>query len=150
VTSAAIAQPRRVVANMVAKGTAFAVEKGAQLALVVVAGWTLGEAGFGRFAWATNLAVLLAFATAAVPWFTALHLPRLPPSTDGRSVRRATPGNGALGGISVPSSLGEKGINSLGVETTEAPVRGEPPSGSLFAVSRVALEREPPPTHGPG
>ena len=62
-TSAAIAQPRRVVANMVAKGTAFAVEKGAQLVLVVVAGRTLKEAGFGRFAFATNLAVLLAFVT---------------------------------------------------------------------------------------
>ena len=62
-TSAAIAQPRRVVANMVAKGTAFAVEKGAQLVLVVVAGRTLKEAGFGRFSFATNLAVLLAFVT---------------------------------------------------------------------------------------
>jgi O-antigen/teichoic acid export membrane protein len=63
VTSAAIAQPRRVVANMAAKGTAFVVEKGAQFALVVVAGRTLGEAGFGRFSFATNLAVLLAFVT---------------------------------------------------------------------------------------
>jgi O-antigen/teichoic acid export membrane protein len=63
VTSAAIAQPLRVVANMAAKGTAFAVEKGAQFVLVVVAGRTLGEAGFGRFSFATNLAVLLAFVT---------------------------------------------------------------------------------------
>jgi O-antigen/teichoic acid export membrane protein len=62
-TSAAIAQPRRVVANMVAKGTAFAVEKGAQLVLVVAAGRALKEAGFGRFSFATNLAVLLAFVT---------------------------------------------------------------------------------------
>jgi O-antigen/teichoic acid export membrane protein len=62
-TSAAIAQPRRVVANMAAKGTAFVVEKGAQFVLVVVAGRTLGEAGFGRFSFATNLAVLLAFVT---------------------------------------------------------------------------------------
>jgi len=63
VTSAAIEQPRRVVANMAAKGTAFAVEKGAQLAMVIVAGRTLGEARFGRFAFASSLAVVLAFAT---------------------------------------------------------------------------------------
>jgi O-antigen/teichoic acid export membrane protein len=63
VTSAAIAQPRRVVANMAAKGTAFAVEKAAQFGLLVFAGRWLGEAGFGRFSFATNLAVLLAFAT---------------------------------------------------------------------------------------
>ena len=62
-TSAAIEQPRRVVANMAAKGTAFAVEKGAQLAMVIVAGRTLGEARFGRFAFASSLAVVLAFAT---------------------------------------------------------------------------------------
>ena len=62
-TSAAIEQPRRVVANTAAKGTAFAVEKGAQLAMVIVAGRTLGEARFGRFAFASSLAVVLAFAT---------------------------------------------------------------------------------------
>ena len=62
-TSAAIAQPRRVVANMAAKGTAFAVEKAAQFGLLVFAGRWLGEAGFGRFSFATNLAVLLAFVT---------------------------------------------------------------------------------------
>ena len=62
-TSAAIAQPRRVVANMAAKGTAFAVEKGAQLAMVIVAGRALGEEMFGRFAYASSLAVVLAFAT---------------------------------------------------------------------------------------
>ena len=37
--------------------------EGAQFVLVVVAGRTLGEAGFGRFSFATNLAVLLAFVT---------------------------------------------------------------------------------------
>jgi O-antigen/teichoic acid export membrane protein len=63
VTSAAIAQPGRVVANMAAKGTAFAVEKGAQLAMVIVAGRALGEARFGRFAFASSLAVVLAFAS---------------------------------------------------------------------------------------
>jgi len=63
VTSAAIAEPRRVVANMFAKGTAFAVEKGAQLAMVIVAGRALGEELFGRFAFASSLAVVLAFAT---------------------------------------------------------------------------------------
>jgi len=59
----AIAAPGRVVANMFAKGTAYAVEKAAQLGLVVVAGRSLGEAGFGRFSFASSLAVLLAFAT---------------------------------------------------------------------------------------
>jgi len=63
VTSVAIEQPRRVIANMAAKGTAFAVEKGAQLAMVIVAGRSLGEALFGRFAFASSLAVVLAFAT---------------------------------------------------------------------------------------
>ncbi len=62
-TSVAIEQPRRVVANMLAKGTAFAIEKGAQLAMVIVAGRTLGETLFGRFAFASSLAVVLAFAT---------------------------------------------------------------------------------------
>lgn len=58
----AIAAPGRVVANMFAKGTAFVVEKAAQMLLVVVAGRALGTAGFGRFSFASNLAVLLAFA----------------------------------------------------------------------------------------
>ena len=62
-TTAAIAQPRRVVANMFAKGTSFAVEKLAQLAMVIVAGRVLGEVRFGRFAFASSLAVVLAFAT---------------------------------------------------------------------------------------
>ena len=59
----AIAAPGRVVANMFAKGTAFAVEKGAQLAMVVIAGRLLGAEVFGRFAFASSLAVVLAFAT---------------------------------------------------------------------------------------
>lgn len=59
----AIAAPRRVVANVFAKGTSFVVEKGAQMALVVIAGRALGTAAFGRFSFASNLAVLLAFAT---------------------------------------------------------------------------------------
>jgi len=59
----AIAAPRRVIANMFAKGTAFAVEKGAQLAMVVIAGRLLGAEVFGRFAFASSLAVVLAFAT---------------------------------------------------------------------------------------
>jgi len=57
----AIAAPRRVVANMFAKGTAFVVEKGAQLVLVAIAGRALGTAGFGRFSFASSLAVLFAF-----------------------------------------------------------------------------------------
>jgi O-antigen/teichoic acid export membrane protein len=57
----AIATPRRVVANMFAKGTSFVVEKAGQLVLVAIAGRTLGEAGFGRFSFASSLAVLLAF-----------------------------------------------------------------------------------------
>ena len=59
----AIAAPRRVVANMFAKGTSFLVEKGAQFVLVVIAGRALGTAGFGRFSFASNLAVVLAFAS---------------------------------------------------------------------------------------
>ena len=59
----AIAGPGRVVANMFAKGTSFAVEKGAQLVMVVIAGRTLGTAAFGRFSFASSLAVVLAFAT---------------------------------------------------------------------------------------
>jgi O-antigen/teichoic acid export membrane protein len=59
----AIAAPRRVVANMFAKGTSFAVEKAAQLALVVIAGRALGTEVFGRFSFASSLAVVLAFAT---------------------------------------------------------------------------------------
>ena len=59
----AIAAPGRVVANMFAKGTAFAVEKGAQLAMVVVAGARSATKVFGRFAFASSLAVVLAFAT---------------------------------------------------------------------------------------
>src|SRR5262249_15827448 len=57
----AIAAPGRVVANMFAKGTSFVVEKGAQLVLVAIVGQKLGRAGFGRFSYASNLAVLLAF-----------------------------------------------------------------------------------------
>ncbi|HEY7372469.1 MAG TPA: flippase [Polyangia bacterium] len=57
----AIAAPRRVVANMFAKGTAFVVEKAAQMALGIVAAHFLGTAGFGRYSFASNLAVLLAF-----------------------------------------------------------------------------------------
>jgi len=57
----AIAAPGRVFANMFAKGTAFVVEKGAQMALVAIAGRELKTAGFGRFSFASTLAVLLAF-----------------------------------------------------------------------------------------
>ncbi len=59
----AIAAPGRVVANMFAKGASFAVEKGAHLVMVVIAGRTLGATGFGRFSFASSLAVVLAFAT---------------------------------------------------------------------------------------
>jgi O-antigen/teichoic acid export membrane protein len=57
----AIAAPARVFANMFAKGTAFLVEKGAQILLAAIAAHFLGAAGFGRYAFASNLAVLLAF-----------------------------------------------------------------------------------------
>jgi O-antigen/teichoic acid export membrane protein len=59
----AIAAPGRVFANMFAKGTSFAIEKGAQLVMVVVAGRELGAAAFGRFSFASSLAAVLAFAT---------------------------------------------------------------------------------------
>ena len=57
----AIAAPGRVFANMFAKGTAFVVEKGAQMVMVAIAGRMLGTAGFGRFSFASTLAVVLAF-----------------------------------------------------------------------------------------
>jgi hypothetical protein len=63
VTSAAIAEPRRVVANMFAKGTAFAVEKGAAARDGDRRGPRAGGRLFGRFAFASSLAVVLAFAT---------------------------------------------------------------------------------------
>jgi O-antigen/teichoic acid export membrane protein len=59
----AIAAPGRVVANMFAKGTSFAIEKAAQFVMVVLAGRELGAAAFGRFSFASSLAVVLAFAT---------------------------------------------------------------------------------------
>ncbi len=52
----AIAAPGRVVANMFAKGSSFAVEKGAQLVMVVIAGRELGAAAFGRFSFASTTA----------------------------------------------------------------------------------------------
>jgi len=82
VTAAAIAQPRRVVANMFAKGTSFAVEKLAQLAMVIVAGRALGEVQFGRFAFASSLAVVLAFATdLGLTIWTTRDLARTPAAT---------------------------------------------------------------------
>jgi O-antigen/teichoic acid export membrane protein len=59
----AIAAPRQVVANMAAKAASIAVEKIAQFAMVLIAGHALGAVVFGRFAFASNLAVILAFAT---------------------------------------------------------------------------------------
>jgi O-antigen/teichoic acid export membrane protein len=57
----AIAAPARVVANMFAKGAAFLVEKAAQIVMASIAAHCLGAAGFGRYAFAANLAVLFAF-----------------------------------------------------------------------------------------
>jgi polysaccharide transporter, PST family len=58
-----VQEPGRAVLNMAAKGASFAVEKGAQLVLVLVAAPVLGVAAFGRFSFATTLGALLAFAT---------------------------------------------------------------------------------------
>ena len=59
----AITAPRRALFNMAAKGASMAIERGAQLALVLVAGPLLGPAAYGRFSFAASLAVLLAFGT---------------------------------------------------------------------------------------
>jgi O-antigen/teichoic acid export membrane protein len=48
---------------MAAKGASMALERGAQLALVLVAPRLLGSAAYGRFSFAASLAVLLAFGT---------------------------------------------------------------------------------------
>jgi len=75
----AIAAPRRVVANMFAKGTSFLVEKGAQFVLMVIAGRALGTSGFGRFSFASNLAVILAFvADLGLTTWTTRALSRAP------------------------------------------------------------------------
>ena len=58
-----VREPGRAVLNMAAKGASFAVEKGAQLVLVLVAAPVLGVAAFGRFSFAASLGALLAFAT---------------------------------------------------------------------------------------
>ena len=75
---------------MFAKGTAFAVEKGgAARLMVVIAGRMLGEAGFGRFSFASSLAVVLAFATdLGLTIWTTRALARSPDD------RRARAGNG--------------------------------------------------------
>jgi O-antigen/teichoic acid export membrane protein len=56
-----VVAPRRALANMVAKGASIAVEKGAQLALVLIVAPRLGTTGFGRFSYAASLSVMLAF-----------------------------------------------------------------------------------------
>ena len=54
---------RRAFVNMVAKAGSLAVEKGAQLAIVLVAAPLLGVISFGRFSYATGLTALMAFGT---------------------------------------------------------------------------------------
>jgi O-antigen/teichoic acid export membrane protein len=111
----AIAAPRQVVANMFAKGTAFLVEKGAQLALIFVVGHELGEAGFGRFSYAVNLAVLLAFVTdlGLTTWTTRAlaREPELAPAVLGTGLRlrllAAIPVAIALGSVSL--TVGDRG-----------------------------------------
>ena len=58
-----VREPWRAVKNIAAKGASFAVEKGAQLVLVLAAAPVLGVAAFGRFSFAVSLGALLAFAT---------------------------------------------------------------------------------------
>lgn len=58
-----ITAPRRALFNMAAKGASMAIERGAQLVLVLVAAPLLGPAAYGRFSFAASLAVLLAFGT---------------------------------------------------------------------------------------
>jgi O-antigen/teichoic acid export membrane protein len=56
-----IAHPRRALANIAAKGGSIAIERGAQLAIMLVAAPVLGPAAFGRFAFAASVGGLLSF-----------------------------------------------------------------------------------------
>lgn len=58
-----IVRPRRALANVAAKGGSIAIERGAQLAIMLVAAPILGPAAFGQFAFAGSLGALLAFGT---------------------------------------------------------------------------------------
>jgi O-antigen/teichoic acid export membrane protein len=54
---------RRAFVNMAAKAGSLVIERGAQLALVLVAAPILGVVSFGRFSFATSVTALLAFGT---------------------------------------------------------------------------------------
>lgn len=54
---------RRALVNMAAKAGSLVIERGAQLALVLVAAPLLGVAAFGRYSYAAGVATLLAFGT---------------------------------------------------------------------------------------
>ena len=105
----AIAAPGRVVANMFAKGTSFVVEKGAQMVLVAIAARELGAAGFGRFSFASNLAVLFAFGSdLGLTTWTTRALARTPESSVpvlGTGLRLRLAASGvvmlALGGVAL-------------------------------------------------
>lgn len=58
-----VADPRRVIANMTAKGMSLVVEKGAQLALPLVGAPALGVVAFGRYSYAASVTTLFAFGT---------------------------------------------------------------------------------------
>ena len=62
-TGTTIADPRRVLANMAAKGVSLVIEKGAQLALLLVGAPALGVVTFGRYSYAASVSTLLAFGT---------------------------------------------------------------------------------------
>ena len=61
-----IQHPRRALGNMLAKGISLAVEKGAQLVLVLVGPRILGAGSFGRYSYAASVASPLSMACAEV------------------------------------------------------------------------------------
>ena len=60
---ATFADPRRVFANIAAKGLSLVVEKAAQLALLLVGAPALGVVAFGRYSYAASVSALFAFGT---------------------------------------------------------------------------------------
>ena len=126
----AIAAPGRVVANMLAKGTSFAVEKGAQLVMVVIAGRTLGTAAFGRFSFASSLAVVLAFATdlGLTIWTT-------------RALARQPETAGPVLGTGLRLRLGASAIVLLSFAGVAGTVDDRPLAMAVLALGVAALAR---------
>jgi len=126
----AIAAPGRVVANMFAKGSAFVVEKGAQMVLVAIAARALGTAGFGRFSYAGNLAVLFAFGSdlGLTTWTT-------------RALARSPERSGPVLGTGLRLRLGASGIVMLALVAVALFVDDAALAAALLALGVAALAR---------